>query len=458
MATDEPDRPDRREAHAIVRRLRAAGHEAWFVGGCVRDELLGRPPKEYDVATSADPDTVQSLFRRTLEIGKAFGVVIVLGPGDPPIRTEVATFRADDAYVDGRRPTGVRFTTAEEDAQRRDFTVNGLFLDPDTGRVVDHVGGRADLDARVLRAIGDPRQRFTEDKLRMLRAVRFATTGPFAVERDTWDAVRAMAREIRVVSQERVREELCRILLSGRSATGFRLLRESGLLAEVLPELRALEGVEQPPEFHPEGDVWQHTLLALEHLDRTPGAGLELALAVLLHDIGKPGTFSRRERIRFDGHDRLGAQMAREVLERLRFPGVVTDTVAELVLRHLAFAQIREWREAKLRRFLAPPLGPLHLELHRIDCLACHGDLSAHAWCLDRVAAWAAEPPRPPRLLSGDDLQAVGYRPGPSLGKLLARVDDERLEGRLGTREEAIAWTLRTYPPPDGELSAPPSS
>lgn len=441
------ERPDRLAARSVVRRLRAAGHEAWFVGGCVRDELLGREPKEYDVATSAPPERVEEVFARTVPVGKAFGVVRVLL--DDTV-TEVATFRSDDAYVDGRRPTGVRFTSAREDALRRDFTVNGLFMDPDTGEVADHVGGRKDLDARVLRAIGDPAQRFEEDKLRLLRAVRFAATGPFEIEPATWTALVAMAPRIGVVSAERIQAELSRILTSGRSAHGFRLLHASGLLARILPEVAAMEGVAQPPEFHPEGDVLVHTLLALEHFDRSPPHRLELGLAALLHDVGKPPTYRVADRIRFDGHDRVGAEMAQEILRRLRYPTAVIEEVCELVLRHMAFVQIREWREAKLRRFLGGERAERHLELHRIDCLAAHGRLDAWSWCVERRAAFAAEPPRPPRLLTGDDLLGLGFARGPGIGKVLAALDDERLEGRLATRDEAVAWVLRTHPPDRG--------
>lgn len=444
-----PERPDRAAARSVVRRLRGAGHEAWFVGGCVRDEVLGRAPKEFDVATSADPDTVELLFPRSVPVGKAFGVIRVLGD-EPGIVTEVATFRSDDAYVDGRRPTGVRFATAEVDAQRRDFTVNGLFMDPETGRIVDHVGGRADLDARVLRAIGDPAARFGEDKLRMLRAVRFAATGPFEIEAATWNALCAMAGEITVVSWERIRDELSRILTSGRSAHGFRLLHASGLLAAVLPEIAALEGVAQPPEFHPEGDCWVHTLLALEHFDRSPPHPLEMGLAALLHDVGKPPTYRVADRIRFDGHDRVGAQMAEVILRRLRHPNDVIGRVTELVARHMAFTQIREWREAKVRRFLTSPLAEAQLELHRIDRLAGLADLSTHAWCEERRAAYLAEPPRPDRIVTGDDLLSEGWVPGPGIGRVLASVDDLRLEGRLTTREEAIAWARVHMPPPHG--------
>jgi putative nucleotidyltransferase with HDIG domain len=437
----------RAAAEAVVARLRAAGHEAWFVGGCVRDELLGREPPDFDVSTSAVPETVMSLFPHTVPVGAQFGVVIVVADATP---VEVATFRSDEAYVDGRRPTGVRFTTAREDAERRDFTMNGLFMDPFSGEILDYVGGRADLEARVVRAIGDPIARFREDKLRLLRAVRFATTVPAAIDPATWDAIRAMAPAITEVSWERIRVEIAKILVSGRAAEGFRMLRASGLLAPILPEIEAMAGVEQPPEYHPEGDVLVHTLLALEHFDRLPVRPEALGLAVLLHDVGKPRTFERLDRIRFNGHDRVGAAMAGDILRRLRFPNATVDEVVELVARHMAFVQIREWREAKLRRFLGSPMAQTHLDLHRIDCLAAHGMLDTHRWCTDRRRAFAEEPPRPLRLLTGDDLVELGYGPGPLVGKVLAAVDDERLEGRLSSREEALAWVAREFPLPDG--------
>jgi poly(A) polymerase len=439
--------PFRTAAAAVVTKLRGAGHEAWFVGGCVRDELLGRTPPDYDVATSARPEAVMKLFARTVPVGAQFGVVIAL-QDDIPV--EVATFRSDEAYVDGRRPTGVKFTTAREDAERRDFTMNGLFMDPFSGEVLDFVGGRADLGARVLRAIGDARARFREDKLRLLRAVRFATTGPAEMDAVTWDAVREMAGEITAVSWERIRVEVSKILVSGRAAHGFRMLRAAGLLAPILPEVEAMAGVEQPPEFHPEGDVLVHTFLALEHFDALPERPLELGLAVLLHDVGKPRTFERLDRIRFNGHDKAGAEMTRDILGRMRYPNAVIDEVEELVARHMTFVQIRETREAKVRRFLGSPLAERHLALHRVDCLAAHGKLDAYRWCLDKRREFAEERPRPPRLVTGDDLIAAGYAAGPPIGKLLAAVDDERLEGRLTTREAAVAWLTREYPPPDG--------
>ncbi len=446
METTHAER--RSTALAVLKRLREAGHESYLVGGCVRDELLGREPAEYDVATSAVPDEVEELFERTVAVGKQFGVMIALLDHVP---TEVATFRTEGGYQDGRRPTHVEFASAREDASRRDFTVNGLFLDPDSGEILDFVGGRADLDARVLRAIGDAEERFADDKLRLLRAVRFASTIPLEIEPATWRAVKLHASDITQVAWERIRQELSRILVSGRAEHGFDMLHRSGLLAAVLPEMAATEGVEQPPEFHPEGDVWVHTLLALQHVDALAERPLQLALAALLHDVGKPPTFVVAERIRFDGHDRVGADMAREILLRLRYPTATIDEVVELVRRHMAFVQIREWRVAKLRRFLTGELAGRHLALHRVDCLAAHGDLGTYDWCNDRRAEFLAEPPPPVKLLSGHDLLTAGYAKGPAIGRVLAAVDDESLEGRVTSQEEALAWALEHLPPPEGQ-------
>ncbi len=440
----------REAARAVVDRLRDGGHTAYFVGGCVRDDLLGRPPREFDIATDAEPDRVQELFSRNVAVGKQFGVIVAL-MGEVPI--EVATFRCDEAYVDGRHPTGVRFSSAQEDAQRRDFTMNALFLDPVNGEILDFVGGRADLEQRVLRAIGDPRQRFREDRLRMLRAVRFATTIPVEIEPETWSAVCEMAPAILEVSWERIRAEFSRILMSGRSERGLRLLDESGLLAPILPELSALHGVEQPPQFHPEGDVWVHTLLCLHHLDELPERSLPLSLGILLHDVGKPATFTDTDRIRFNGHDRVGAEMSEDILRRFRYPNAVIDEVRELVRHHMAFVQIDQWRVAKLKRFLGSDLAERQLALHRLDCLGAERDLETHDWCLARRAEFDAETPAPPRVLSGHDLMRAGYRPGALIGKVLAALDDERLEGRLITKEDALAWAIDEFPP----LSPPQS-
>jgi len=443
MIEHDPEE-QRQAALAVVETLRAGGHEAYFVGGCVRDDLLGRTPREYDIATNAEPDRVQQLFRRNVAVGKQFGVIVCL-IGDIPV--EVATFRSDDAYVDGRRPTSIRFSSAREDAERRDFTMNALFLDPATGEILDFVGGREDLDARVLRAIGDPRQRFEEDKLRLLRAVRFAATVPAEPDPETWAAVKEMAPGIVQVSWERIREELNRIVTSGHAERGLTLLKETGLLAHILPELDALAGVEQPPQFHPEGDVWVHTLLCLRNLDGLEQRPLPLALGILLHDIGKPATFRIEDRIRFDGHDRLGAEMTEEVLRRFRYPNAVIDEVRELVRRHMAFTQIREWRPAKLRRFLTGDLAERHLDLHRLDCLGAHGMLETHDWCRERREEILSEPPPPERVLTGRDLMAAGYPQGPQIGKVLAAVEDECLEGRLASKEEAVAWAIEQHPP-----------
>ena len=434
----------RAAALAVVQGLRAGGHQAYFVGGCVRDELLGRTPREYDVATDAEPDRVQELFRRNVAVGKRFGVIICL-MGDVPI--EVATFRSDDAYVDGRRPTAIRFSSAREDAERRDFTMNALYFDPITGQTQDFVGGTADLQNRVLRAIGDPRERFREDKLRLLRAVRFAATVPAEPEPDTWLAVKEMAPCITQVSWERIREELSRILVSGHAERGFRLLKETGLLAHILPELDALAGVEQPPQFHPEGDVWVHTLLCLQFLDQLEHRPLPLALGILLHDIGKPATYRMADRIRFDGHDRVGAEMSDEVLRRLRYPNAVIEEVRELILKHMAFTQIQQWRTAKLKRFLTSDLAEHQLALHRLDCMGAHGQLETHDWCQERRAQFLSEPPPPPRILTGHDLLEAGYPRGRQIGAVLAAVDDERLEGRFESKQEALAWALEQHPP-----------
>ncbi len=449
MSTPKHDPTQQREAAlAVVHRLREGGHEAYFVGGCVRDEILGRTPREYDIATDAEPDRVQELFHRNVAVGKRFGVIVCLVEGIP---VEVATFRCDAAYVDGRRPTAVRYSSAREDATRRDFTMNALYFDPDTGETLDFVGGRADLEQRVLRAIGDPRERFREDKLRLLRAVRFAATVPATPEPATWAAVKEMAPGITQVSWERIRDELSRILTSGHAERGFVLLRETGLLDHVLPEVAALAGVAQPPQFHPEGDVWVHTLLCLRHLDEMEQRPLPLALGILLHDIGKPATYRVADRIRFDGHDRLGAEMTEDVLRRLRYPNAVIDEVRALVRRHMAFTQIRNWRPAKLERFLTGTLAAHHLALHRLDCLGAHGNLDTHDWCRERREEFLRRPPRPAPFVTGRDLMAAGYAEGRQIGKVLAAIDDERLEGRLQSLEEALAWALEEHPPAASE-------
>lgn len=421
-------------ATEITERLRAAGFEAYLAGGGVRDTLLGRDPADYDIATAANPEQVRALFDRTVAVGAAFGVIRVL-VGDESY--EVATFRTEGPYRDGRHPSSVRFATAQEDVARRDFTVNGLLCDPRTGEVLDFVGGRADLAARLIRTIGDAELRFNEDRLRMLRAVRLAAELGFELVPEVARAIRSLGPGLIQVSPERIRDELVRMVTGPDPARALGLLRDTGLLGHVLPEVAAEIGVSQPEEFHPEGDVFEHTRLALAEL-RQPS--VTLAMATLLHDVGKPPTFERAEdRIRFSRHDEVGATMARAVMERLRFPRRDTDRVVTLVGRHMVFKDVTRMRESKVRRLVADDAFPELLALHRADCAASHGDLSAYEWVgafLDRLTG---EPPVPPPLITGDDLLAMGLPAGPRVGRVLRAVETARLEGEIRTREEALA-------------------
>ncbi len=427
----------------IVRTLVHHGHRALFAGGCVRDRLLGKSPEDYDVATSARPDEVARLFPQTVLVGAAFGVVRVLGPRrqekESHLEVEVATFRNESGYSDGRHPDAVRFSHEIDDVGRRDFTINGLLFDPLTGQLIDHVGGQGDLDQRILRAIGDPRARFAEDHLRLMRAVRFAANLDFKLETATLEALIEQAAAVRTVSAERIRDECSKMLTGPRPRAALEGLKRTGLLKYVLPEVDALEGVRQPERFHPEGDVWVHTLLLLENLSHAP---LALALAALLHDIGKPATqsFDADGRIRFNGHDRLGAEMTETLLRRLRFPNETIRLVRELVSRHMVFKDTPRMRKAKLKRFLRAPNFDAHLELHRLDCLACHGHLDSYNHCAGLLKALAEEPLRPPPLIDGHALIAMGLEPGPLFGRLLTEVEDLQLEGSLFTREEAQAF------------------
>ena len=416
----------------ILRTLRANGHEAFLVGGCVRDLLLGREPKDWDIATDAFPARIEALFPKTIAVGKAFGIIAVVpGEGDP---VEVATYRVDSPYADGRRPESVGFTDAREDALRRDFTINALLFDPATGEIRDYVNGRADLDARLIRAIGDPAVRFAEDHLRLLRAVRFAATLGFAIEPATFAALRTLAPQIRRISAERVRDELFRLLTESRKAgEALQLLRDSGLLKEVLPEIEALAGVEQPPEFHPEGDVFTHTKLMLDSLP--PNPSLRLALSVLLHDVGKPPTAALvtlpdgTPRWRFECHASVGADMARAILERLRAPNALTDDVCAIIAGHMRLADAPKMRASKLRRLLGSPLFEDELELHRLDCLSSHAILDIHEFLRTEKTKFAAEPVLPPPLVTGRDLIALGHQPGPHFAKILRDAYDRQLEG-----------------------------
>jgi poly(A) polymerase len=424
-------------ARSIVERLRAKGFEALYAGGCVRDRLLGLTPHDYDVATNARPEQVEALFPRTVPVGVQFGVIIVLEEG---AEIQVATFRGDGTYHDGRHPESVRYTDAEGDSRRRDFTVNGLFLDPIEERILDFVEGRRDLESRLLRAIGNPSERFAEDKLRLLRAVRFATTLGFEIDPDTWREILVWSPEIHAVSAERIREELVKILLSPNRLRGFDLLDESGLLRQVLPEMEALKGCDQPPEFHPEGDVFVHTRLMLSML--APDSSLPLVLSVLFHDIGKPATrvVDETGRIRFNGHEGVSAGMTLRLLQRLRFPNEVIDAVIPAVRLHMSFKDVPNMRVATLKRMMARPTFEEELELHRVDCLASHGMLDNHAMLIAKREEFGREPLIPEPLISGHDLIALGMKPGPEFAEMLMSVQTRQMEGTLNTRDEALAW------------------
>jgi poly(A) polymerase len=440
-------------ARDIARRLRAAGHVAYFAGGCVRDLLRGEAPKDLDIATDATPEVVQKIFSRTYAVGAHFGVIVVL---ENEFQFEVATFRSDGAYLDGRRPVEVHFATAEEDAARRDFTINGMFFDPEKNEVIDFVGGRADLERKLIRAIGDPAQRFAEDRLRMLRAVRFATVLGFQIEPATWDAVVAHATSIDEISFERIREELVRIFMSPHRVRGWDLLDASGLMRVILPEVEAMKGCEQPPQFHPEGDVFKHTRIMLELLPEE--ASLPLVLSVLFHDIGKPPTSSVDEngRIRFNGHDRIGAEMTEAVMQRLRFSRAEIDATVEAVRQHMVFKDVPNMRVAKLKRFMARPTFDDELELHRVDCEGSHGMLDNYDFLRQKREEFANEPIIPPPLVRGDDLLALGLKPGPKIGEILEAVETRQLEGALRNRDEALDWIkaelLRDGPPPSQSI------
>jgi poly(A) polymerase len=430
----------RQLAEQICATLRVRGHQAYFVGGCVRDLVLGREPADYDVCTDARPERVQELFPRSLAVGAKFGVILVV---EDSVQVEVATFRSDIGYSDGRHPDRVVYSkTAEEDVRRRDFTINGLLMDPATGEVLDYVGGRADLRAGIVRAIGSPRLRFTEDKLRMLHAVRFAARFGFQIESETMAAAQSLAPQVLEVSLERIRDELTKLLTEGKARRGFELLDETGLLAVVLPDVARMKGIQQPPQFHPEGDVWIHTRMMLENLQ--PDCSPTLAWGVLLHDVGKPPTFSPATgpgtRIRFDGHVEVGVRMAEHICRTLRFSNEDTEQIASLVANHMRFKDVREMRTATLKRFVRLPRFEEHMELHRLDCLASHGSLDAYTFVQQFLLETPPEKVYPPRLVTGDDLKGMGLQPGPRFKEILLAVEEAQLEGRLLDRESALQF------------------
>jgi len=429
-------------AREICARLREHGHIAYFAGGCVRDMVRGLTPKDFDVATDAPPEVVQRIFPHTYAVGAKFGVVVVVEDGT---NFEVATFRSDDAYIDGRRPSAVHFASPEEDARRRDFTINGMFFDPTKNQVIDFVGGRADLETNLIRAIGDPAQRFTEDRLRMLRAVRFATVLDYRIDKQTWEALVANAAAILEISAERIRDELVRIFLSPKRVRGWDLLDESGLMRAILPEIESMKGCKQPEQFHPEGDVFEHTRLMLELLPAK--VSVPLVFSVILHDIAKPVTsqVDATGRIRFNEHDRIGAAMTEQIMERLRFSRVEIDATVEMVRQHMVFKDVPKMRVAKLKRFMARPTFDEELELHRVDCESSHRILGNYEFLRRKREEFANEPIIPPPLVRGDDLIALGLKPGPKFGEILEAVETRQLEGALRDRDEALAWVKREY-------------
>jgi len=424
----------------ILTTLQRAGYEAYFAGGCVRDDERGVEPKDYDIATSALPEQVVQLFPKTVPVGVAFGVILVIEEG---ISFEVATFRTEGDYLDGRHPSKVSFATLEQDSKRRDFTVNGLYFDIKTDQVIDLVDGRKDIQKKVIRTIGDPAKRFQEDHLRMMRAIRFAVQLGFEIEEKTFEAIKVLAKNIEKVSHERIRDELNKTLTSADPARGIRLLDETGLAGYFLPELEKMKGVEQPSEYHPEGDVFVHTLLLLEGLKN---AELELAMGALLHDVAKPDTFTRGpDRIRFHGHDVLGAQKSKDICKRLAYSNDQTELICSLVLEHLRFKDVFNMRVSTLKRFMSLPRFDLHLELHRLDCLASHKNLDAYYFAKNRYEEFLKEPPPPLRLVTGEDLKNLGFLPGPLFSEIIRKVEDQILEGVIKTKDDALQYVKQNY-------------
>ncbi len=431
-----------RSALKIINTLIQNGYKAYYAGGCVRDKILGIPYKDIDIATSAHPDEVIKLFRKTVPVGIEYGVVLVLMD---KIGFEVTTFRKDGTYKDGRHPDSIEYTNEQEDVLRRDFTINGLLYNPISNIILDFVDGQSDINNKLIRAIGDPYKRFNEDKLRMIRAIRFASRFEYNIEEHTWQAIKTLYKDISLVSPERIRDELFKILTQGHADRGIDLLDKSGLLKIILPEVVNLKGVQQPEEFHPEGDVYTHTILLLKHLNKPDK---ELALAALLHDIAKPVTMTHTDRIRFNGHDKKGAIMAKSICERLKLSNKETNHVVELVEQHMQFMNVQNMRESKLKRFLRQDLFKDHLELHRVDCLASHGKLDHYNFCVDKLNEFNKQEGNilyPEMLINGNSLLELGFKPGPIFKKILEDIENEQLERRIQSRDEAITYIKNNY-------------
>lgn len=427
----------RRNATSVAASLRDAGHQALFAGGCVRDGLMGVAPKDYDIATSARPDQVLEVFPGSNQVGAHFGVILVTRQKQA---IEIATFRTDGTYHDGRRPESVSFSTPEHDALRRDFTINGLFEDPFSGEIIDHVGGQQDLENKVIRCIGHPLKRFEEDALRLLRAVRFQARTGFRIHPETLAAMSECAPLLDQISIERIRDEFSAILSGPRRKDALKLLTQTRLIDQFLPELRDLIGCDQPPEWHPEGDVFTHTGIMLDMLQHD--APLDLALAVLLHDIAKPPcrTVDPDGRIRFNGHDSMGAEMAENILRRLRYPNEIIESAGFMVSRHMQFMHVQKMKRSKLRRFIGADTFSKEMELHRVDCASSNGFTDNYQFLREKLDEFANEPVIPPPLVTGHDLIKLGLKPGPEFRRILEAVQTEQLEGRIHSKEEGIHW------------------
>lgn len=424
----------------IAKKLTEEGFIAYFAGGCVRDFVMGIPPKDFDIATTAKPDQVEKLFQKTVPVGKQFGVILVVEDGET---FEVATFRQESGYLDGRHPSEVHFVKPEEDAKRRDFTINGMFYDPKKKQIIDFVNGQADIQSKVVRTIGNPHDRFQEDKLRLLRAVRFASNLGFTIESETWNAIKKMAAEIKVVSQERIRDELIKLFTRSNAGLGLALLSDSGLLAQVLPEIEAMKGVEQSPDYHPEGDVFIHTKLLLDKLDQP---SVTLAFGALLHDVGKPSTFAREgSKITFYTHEKVGGEIAQNMLKRLRFSNRQIEDIIACVQNHMKFAHVKEMRSGKLKQFVSRPTFQDELELHRIDCSSSHGMLDNYYFLQEKTKEYEKEDLKPKPLIDGNDIMALGVKPGPLIKEILLDAYTNQLEGKWKTKEEAIEWVKRKH-------------
>ena len=427
------------KALKIVKTLSDAGFKAYWAGGCVRDMIMGLQPHDYDIATDARPDQVIKLFEKTVQVGASFGVIKVLYDSH---EFEVATFRSDGIYIDGRHPEEVHFSQEKEDALRRDFTINGLFYDTSREKIIDYVNGRQDIKDGIIRTINDPKERFSEDRLRLIRSVRFAAKFGYQIEKETYQALKEMAMSISEVSAERIREEFIKMITGPNPAKCIQMLDEVGMLKVFLPEVVAMKGVRQPEEFHPEGDVWEHTLLMMKNMSKP---GIELAMGILLHDVGKPATFTITDRIRFNNHCEVGARMMVEIGERLRFSKKQIEHISELVLHHLRFKDVQKMRESTLKRFLRLPEFDDHLELHRLDCLASHKKLDNWEFCKEKLSELKPEEIKPKPLINGNDLIAMGYKTGPLFKRILTEVEDAHLEGSIKTHEDAKKFVQQKF-------------